>query len=134
VAHFLSESNLEAGRVLEPLRTGAWRVDAAGLSVVATGPGAWQAGDRVAVLVRPERVRLCEAGDAGAVPVEVNAFVGRVEECTFRGASRRYRVRLPHGRAWSVDEPTTGESRVLPPGASVYVSWRPEDCLAILDG
>ncbi|MGH7265451.1 MAG: ABC transporter ATP-binding protein, partial [Candidatus Rokuibacteriota bacterium] len=41
VAHFLGESNLESGRVEAAAGPGAWRVEAGGLPVVATGDRAW---------------------------------------------------------------------------------------------
>jgi ABC-type Fe3+/spermidine/putrescine transport system ATPase subunit len=128
VAHFIGESNLTPGRVAEALGPGAWRVDAGGLPVVATGSGLWQAGDGVVVLVRPERIRL-----GAGTPDGPNRFAGRVEESTFRGASRRYRVRLPTGAVWSVDEPALGAGG-LAVGATVQVSWRAEDCLALPEG
>jgi ABC-type Fe3+/spermidine/putrescine transport system ATPase subunit len=127
VAHFIGESNLAPGRVEAVLGAGAWRVDAGGLPVVATGAGEWKPGDAVVVLVRPERIRLGAAGPEGP-----NRFAGRVEECAFRGASRRYRVRLPTGAVWSVDEPALGEPG-QPVGAAVQAAWRPEDCLALPD-
>jgi putative spermidine/putrescine transport system ATP-binding protein len=127
VAHFIGESNLTPGRVEAVLGAGAWRVDAGGLPVVATGAGEWKPGDAVVVLVRPERIRLGAAGPDGP-----NRFAGRVEECAFRGASRRYRVRLPTGTVWSVDEPALGEPG-HPVGAAVQAAWRREDCLALPD-
>ncbi|HEV8309910.1 MAG TPA: ABC transporter ATP-binding protein [Methylomirabilota bacterium] len=129
VAHFLGESNLESGAIATTLGPGRWRVDAGGLEVVATGAGAWQPGDAVTVVVRPERVRL-DAGEPGAVPGEPNVFPVRIEECIFRGALRRYRVRLPHGGLWSVDEPAGG-APVHAVGTDVRVRWRAEDCLAV---
>ncbi len=128
VAHFVGESNLEAGRVAATLGPGAWRVDVGGLAVVATGPGTWQPGDSVTVVVRPERVRLSAL--AGAAPAR-NEVTGSVEECIFRGPSRRYRVRLPNGRVWSVDEAAGGVELLCPVGAAVRLSWRVEDCLAV---
>jgi ABC-type Fe3+/spermidine/putrescine transport system ATPase subunit len=87
-------------------------------------------GDPVAIAVRPERIRLT-AGAPGAAGA--NAFPGTVEECIFRGPTRRYRVRLPHGRVWSVDEAAAGRPVALPVGAAVWVKWEPADCLAIPD-
>ncbi len=131
VAHFIGESNLEAGKVESLRQPGIVRVDAAGLSVLAAAATPWSPGDPVAIAVRPERIRLIRE-DAGSALSTANAFPGTVEECIFRGPTRRYRVRLPHGSAWSVDEPA-GRAAVLAPGASVQVEWQPEDCLAIPD-
>ncbi len=132
VAHFIGESNLESGKVQEPVSPGTWRVDAGGLSVLATGAGRWQPGDAVAVAVRPEKIRLSAVAPGGG-PEAPNTFAGVVEECIFRGALRRYRVRLPHGRVWSVDEPSTSGTPALPASATVHVQWRPEDCLVVPD-
>jgi ABC-type Fe3+/spermidine/putrescine transport system ATPase subunit len=83
----------------------------------------------VAVAVRPERIRLAPAAPAG--PAADNAVPATVEECIFRGALRRYRVRLPHGRLWSVDEAAAGDGVVHPVGTPVRLSWRAEDCLVL---
>ena len=131
VAHFIGESNLESGKVLEAVSASTWRVDAGGLPVLATGRGPWHPGDAVAVAVRPERIRL-----AALIPGSTdapNTFAGSVEECIFRGALRRYRVRLPHGHLWNVDEPSTTGTPALEATATIRVQWRPEDCLVIAD-
>jgi ABC-type Fe3+/spermidine/putrescine transport system ATPase subunit len=129
VAHFLGESNLESGRIEAAAGPRAWRVDAGGLPVVATGDGAFSPGDAVAVAVRPERIRIRPTA-ADRRP-GANAFPATVEECVFRGALRRYRVRLPHGGVWSVDEPAQAAAPPHAAGAGVDVAWRPEDCLAL---
>jgi ABC-type Fe3+/spermidine/putrescine transport system ATPase subunit len=131
VAHFIGESNLESGKVQEAVSPSTWRVDAGGLPVIATGKGPWHSGDAVAVAIRPEKIRLAQV-TSGATDAP-NSFAGVVEECIFRGALRRYRVRLPHGRVWSVDEPSTSGAPALAPSAAVRVQWRPEDCLAVSD-
>jgi spermidine/putrescine ABC transporter ATP-binding subunit len=132
VAHFIGESNLESGKVQAAVGPAMWRLDAGGLSVLATGAGRWQPGDAVAVAVRPEKIRLAPVTPGGGAEAP-NTFAGVVEECIFRGALRRYRVRLPHGRVWSVDEPSTSGTPALPASATVRVQWRPEDCLVVPD-
>ena len=131
VAHFIGESNLESGKVQGAVSASAWRVDAGGLPVIATGSGPWHPGDAVAVAVRPEKIRLAPA-TSGATEAP-NTFAGVLEECIFRGALRRYRVRLPHGRVWNVDEPSTSGTPALAATAPVLLQWRPEDCLAVPD-
>lgn len=126
VAHFIGESNIESGKVEAVPESGAVRVDVGGLSLLATGPG-WRVGDGVAVAIRPERIRLsAEPAAAGR-----GELTGEVLEVVFRGALRRYRVRLPHGRIWSVDEPAMGGGAAFSAGSHVVMTWRPEDCLAI---
>ena len=99
---------------------------------MATAERTWSPGDAVAVAVRPERVRLRSGGRLGP-PQGPNELSGTVEEVVFRGPLRRYRVRLPHGGLWSVDEPATTEAPAFARGADVTVAWRPEDCRAIPD-
>jgi spermidine/putrescine ABC transporter ATP-binding subunit len=129
VAEFLGESNVEAATVHEALGPGRFRVEAGGLGLHAAGAGTWSPGVPVAVAVRPERIRLAPAGPAA--PAADNAVAGTVEECIFRGALRRYRVRLPHGRLWSVDEAAAGDGVVHAAGTAVRLSWRAEDCLLL---
>jgi spermidine/putrescine ABC transporter ATP-binding subunit len=131
VAHFIGESNLESGKILEAVSSSTWRVDAGGLPVIATGRGGWRSGDAVAVAVRPEKIRLLPV-TSGAT-VAPNTFSGMVEECIFRGALRRYRVRLPHDRLWNVDEPSTSGTPLLSETATIGVQWRAEDCLVLPD-
>ena len=132
VAHFIGESNLETGIVRAPAGPGRWRVDAGGLDVVAPAEQPWTPGAAVAIAVRPERVQL-QRGAPFGVPRRANEVPGTVEEVVFRGPLRRYRVRLPHGALWSVDEPVATDAAALERGAAVTVSWRPEDCRAIPD-
>lgn len=130
VAHFIGESNLESGTVRGAESPGRYRVEAGGLSVLATSDSSWNSGDAVAVAVRPERVHL-NATKPGATSAAVNAAQGTLEECIFRGAIRRYRVRLPRGQLWSIDEPATSGAPLFPVGTQVQMVWRAEDCLAI---
>jgi spermidine/putrescine ABC transporter ATP-binding subunit len=126
VAEFLGESNVEPATVREPLGPGRVTVEAGGLALRAATTAAWPPGAAVALAVRPERIRLLPA--AAAAPPADNAVAGTVEECIFRGALRRYRVRLPHGRLWSVDEAASGEGPVHAAGTPVRLAWRAEDC------
>ncbi|HZS33087.1 MAG TPA: ABC transporter ATP-binding protein [Methylomirabilota bacterium] len=133
VAEFLGDSNLERGTVTGPAGDGRWRVDCGGLALTAAAPRTWTPGSRVAVAVRPERVRVRRPGDPGPES-PANTCPGVIEEVIFRGALRRYRVRLPHGSLWSVDEPAAGDVPApLGAGAAVTLGWRPEDCAAIPD-
>jgi putative spermidine/putrescine transport system ATP-binding protein len=118
--------------VRAPAGPGRCRVDAGGLEVVATAERTWSPGAAVAIAVRPERVQLRRGAPLG-VPSRPNEVPGTVEEVVFRGPLRRYRVRLPHGGLWSVDEPAAAGAAPLERGSAVTVTWRPEDCRAIPD-
>jgi spermidine/putrescine ABC transporter ATP-binding subunit len=91
-------------------------------AVVADGPGA-APGARGTLAVRPEAIHLL--GPDEAVPGGLNAAPGRVQEVTYLGAARHYRVALDTGHELSVVQQNTG--RPAPrPGAPVVAAWAPE--------
>jgi putative spermidine/putrescine transport system ATP-binding protein len=130
VAGFIGEANVEAGHVTAAEGAKAWRADAGGIAVIGSGTGSWRTGAAVAIAIRPERIRLEPAAADGGTTA-VNRVGGTIEECIFRGALRRYRVRLGPGRVWNVDEPAAGGQPPLAAGATVSLSWRAEDCRVI---
>jgi len=119
VADFLGTSNflpvtIEAIGAASAVRTES------GLKLEAAPPAAGRIGDRLVLSLRPERVRLVEAGAAQALAR------GFVTEASFFGNAQRYVIRLAGGETLVATRPSLGEPMV-PPGAQVGVRWSPSD-------
>ncbi|GIU91099.1 MAG: polyamine-transporting ATPase [Acidimicrobiia bacterium] len=115
VAQFIGEMNFIAGEVRDgrffsPELEGVPAPDAD------AGP-VWLA-------LRPEKIVLRES--PGATPVELE---GRVETTTFFGSLTHCYVRLP-GREEPVVVTAPGP-RTFQPGATVWMTWRPEDAVLL---
>ena len=78
VARFVGHANLWNGRVIGPDRVET------PLGNLVTAPHGRSAGESVAVLVRPERLRI------GAAPSDINSFRGSVTRDRFFGSFRRF--------------------------------------------
>ncbi|ENC9555833.1 ABC transporter ATP-binding protein [Aeromonas hydrophila] len=76
-------------------------------------------GDAQQMMVRPERIRLAEAGTPG--------WSGEVREVEYLGPFVRYRVDLGEQLELIVNHPNEGQAR-LPRGARVSLSW-PEQAI-----
>ena len=76
-------------------------------------------GDAHQMMVRPERIRLTEAGTPG--------WSGEVREVEYLGPFVRYRVDLGEQLELIVNHPNEGQAR-LPRGARVSLSW-PEQAI-----
>ncbi len=118
VAGFLGVSNLLAGVVSGAATV---RLDGAGETRVA--PALPPVGTRVAIGVRPEKLRV--GGDG------VNTLSGTVFECAYIGVSTQYLLDTPAGRitvyAQNVDAGTT----VAEPGDALTVNWDPESTFVL---
>ena len=117
VARFLGESSLFHGTVIDP-RT----VDVGGRRVVA-GRGDADSGATVAVVVRPERIRIVV--DPGAPPAG-NAVPGRVLQHIYLGNSRKVEVRLPDDTVVLVRE-SAGSITRAEPGQDVWLTFGPDN-------
>ncbi len=121
VAGFIGTANLLPATVVETTQ-GRCVVHAPGcgpVSVAVAGV-AFQRGQRVALVLRPERLRLHRAPVAGAVALDAV-----VRELTFQGATIRCGLRTSTGEPLEVHlGPADGESPGL--GDRVQVSW-PDD-------
>lgn len=128
VANFLGTSNLIEAEV----------ASAAGDEVVATAggtalrlprrrcPDGTRTGGRLLVGVRPEKISLLPAGEAGTVAPGRNTVTGRVTDSSFIGVSTQYVVESPAGKAVEVYAQNTGQRTGLGPGAEVILHWDPE--------
>ncbi|MNQ67543.1 Spermidine/putrescine import ATP-binding protein PotA [compost metagenome] len=76
-------------------------------------------GDSQQMMVRPERIRLSEAGSPG--------WSGEIREVEYLGAFVRYRVDLGERLEIIVNHPNEGQAR-LARGAQVSLSW-PEQAI-----
>jgi putative spermidine/putrescine transport system ATP-binding protein len=108
VADFIGASNLIFGTI-----TADGRMESAEGVLPLPGNCAARAGQQVALVVRPEKLLLCNSDDGN--------LSGRVEESIYAGAETRLLVRLPGGTLMTVRRATG-----LPPvaiGEHVFMCW-----------
>ena len=139
VAQFIGEINLFEGRVAEA-RDGVVRIETSEGVLTAHPPGrACAVGDKLAVAVRPERLRF--TGDAtphpnpppqgGRESEAANLLSGVVHDCVYRGDRRVFRVRLGSGAMARVAQPANAPAPDA--GDKVTLAFGADDCV-ILDG
>lgn len=126
VANFLGTSNLIEAEVLE---TGADVVVTAGGGKLRV-PGdrctsAARQGGKVLVGVRPEKISLAHADDAGSIADGRNRVTGRIVDSSFIGVSTQYVVNSPAGAELQVYEQNVDRRAGLLPGAEVVLHWNP---------
>ncbi|MEX0170267.1 ABC transporter ATP-binding protein [Streptomyces sp. LMG1-1-1.1] len=126
VANFLGTSNLIEAEVLET-----------GSDVLATAGGgklripgdrctsAVRQGGKVLVGVRPEKISLAHADDAGSIADGRNRVTGRIADSSFIGVSTQYVVNSPAGAELQVYEQNIERDTRLVPGAEVVLHWNP---------
>jgi putative spermidine/putrescine transport system ATP-binding protein len=120
VAEFLGESNVFRGRAQ---RNGSgWVVESDSYALRAPAPDGLEPGQPAALVVRPERARLLDAGEAPGDGE--NVLSGRVRQVVYLGAARKVVVDLDASGAATVRESAAVERR-LEPGDLVRVAWRP---------
>ncbi|MEU9981284.1 ABC transporter ATP-binding protein [Streptomyces sp. NPDC050856] len=126
VANFLGTSNLIEAEVVE----------AAADIVVTAGGGRLRlpagrcsaptaTGGRLLVGIRPEKISLAHADDAGTLPEGRNKVTGRIVDSSFIGVSTQYLVDSPAGSALQVYEQNIERDSRLAPGAEVVLHWNP---------
>ncbi|MEE1793830.1 ABC transporter ATP-binding protein [Streptomyces sp. BE308] len=126
VANFLGTSNLIEGEIVS---TGAELVVSAGgakLRLPAERCSAPTAnGGRLLLGVRPEKISLAHAEDAGSIADGRNRVTGRIVDSSFIGVSTQYVVRSAAGQALQVYEQNVERRAGLAPGAEVVLHWNP---------
>ncbi|MDT9690954.1 ABC transporter ATP-binding protein [Streptomyces sp. P9(2023)] len=127
VANFLGTSNLIEAEVAE---TG-------GSDLVVTAGGGKlrlptdrckatvRTGGKVLVGVRPEKISLAHADDAGTIGDGRNRVTGRIVDSSFIGVSTQYVVNSPAGAELQVYEQNIERDARLVPGAEVVLHWNP---------
>ncbi|GLX51982.1 polyamine-transporting ATPase [Streptomyces hygroscopicus subsp. hygroscopicus] len=83
------------------------------------------AGGRVLVGIRPEKISLAHADDAGAVPEGRNRLTGRIVDASFIGVSTQYVVESRACAELSVYVQNVERDARLVPGADVVLHWSP---------
>ena len=128
VAEFLGAANL-----LDATSTGA----ADGFAVVTLDglPGAFKAsaahppaaGARLAVAIRPEKIRLCDAVSAAE-----NKLQGKIKDVAYIGDVSTYNIQLANGRMIRVQTTNDKRGAAMPAeGAELWLSWDAADAVVI---
>ncbi|MDI9888322.1 ABC transporter ATP-binding protein [Streptomyces sp. HNM0645] len=128
VANFLGTSNLIEAEVAE----------AAGGQVVVTAADAKlrlpsarcatmpSAGGKLLVGVRPEKISLAHADDAGEITEGRNRFTGKIADSSFIGVSTQFVIDSPVCPELEVYVQNVERDPRLVPGAEVVLHWNPE--------
>ena len=83
-------------------------------------------GGKVLVGVRPEKISLTHADEAGEIPAGRNRITGTIADSSFIGVSTQYVVESPAGTALQVYEQNIERDSRFQPGAEVILHWNPE--------
>ncbi|MFE2357608.1 ABC transporter ATP-binding protein [Streptomyces parvulus] len=84
-----------------------------------------QAGGKVLVGVRPEKVGLTHADEAGSIPEGRNRVTGRISNSSFIGVSTQYVVDCAACPEFEVYAQNIDRDARLVPGADVVLHWNP---------
>jgi spermidine/putrescine transport system ATP-binding protein len=83
------------------------------------------AGGKVLVGVRPEKISLTHADDAGEIPGGRNRITGRIADSSFIGVSTQYVVDSPVCPDFEVYAQNIDRDARLVPGTEVVLHWNP---------
>ncbi|RII09617.1 Spermidine/putrescine import ATP-binding protein PotA [Streptomyces sp. YIM 130001] len=127
VANFLGTSNLIEAEI------GATSSDdlvlEAGDGKLALPAGRCQAatttGGKLLLGIRPEKITLTHADDAGTVPEGRNRITGRITATSFIGVSTQYVIDSPVAEGLEVYAQNIERDTRLAPGAEVVLHWNP---------
>ena len=135
VADFIGESNILRGRFERDGDGGwlardawRWRVGAA-----AAARASLDAGSAAALVVRPERLRIVGADDAGAAATGANSVEASVRDALYLGSTRKYELTLQDGQAATVRQQVVGGEQVWQPGDRVGLTWAVDDAVLVSD-
>ncbi|MEV4441442.1 ABC transporter ATP-binding protein [Streptomyces sp. NPDC049577] len=127
VANFLGTSNLITADVLDAsgadlvLRAADTKLALPAKRCTATA----RVGEKLLVGIRPEKITLTHADDAGTVPDGRNRVTGRITESSFTGVSTQFLVDSPVATGLSVYQQNIERDTRLVPGAEVVLHWNP---------
>ncbi|MEV5240215.1 ABC transporter ATP-binding protein [Streptomyces cinnamoneus] len=127
VANFLGTSNLITADVLGTagddvlLRVGDTKLTLPATRCTAIA----RTGEKLLVGIRPEKITLTHADDAGTVADGRNRVRGRIAQSSFTGVSTQYLVDGPAGTGLCVYAQNIERDSRLVPGAEVVLHWNP---------
>ncbi|HEX3954862.1 MAG TPA: ABC transporter ATP-binding protein [Stellaceae bacterium] len=121
VADFIGGANILDGRIAS-VGGGLTTAEADGLLIRIGANSGWTTGHPVALILRPERVRVGDAARGSA-----NRFDGVVEQAVFVGDASRLTIRLDGKAAVTAKVSYTGAVSRYAPGDRVPVGWDADD-------
>ncbi|MGY5127944.1 ABC transporter ATP-binding protein [Streptomyces nigrescens] len=130
VANFLGTSNLIEAEVVEAgdRQHGELLLKAADATLrlpAARCSASARKGEKVLAGVRPEKVSLTHADDAGSITDGRNRLPGRIKDASFIGVSTQYVVVVPGLGELAVYEQNVERDGRLVPGADIVLHWSP---------
>jgi spermidine/putrescine transport system ATP-binding protein len=128
VAGFIGISNIIEGTV-ESSSDEVLLINLCGVVITAHGNGASR-GERVRVMVRPEKIRLSLNGSSGAIE---GAIEGEIESAIYLGDSTQWRIVLEGGQTITALEQNREPFRSYEnrAGQKVSVSWEPGSAVVL---
>lgn len=127
VANFLGTSNLIEAEVDTKsgdeivLRAGGGKLSLPAVRCSA----ATTTGGKVVVGIRPEKISLTHADDAGSIPEGRNRVTGTIADTSFIGVSTQYVIDSPVCPEFEVYAQNIDRDARLVPGAEVVLHWSP---------
>ncbi|MEU6240423.1 ABC transporter ATP-binding protein [Streptomyces sp. NPDC047024] len=88
-------------------------------------------GEKVLAGIRPEKIALTHADDAGSVPGGRNRLTGTIADAGFIGVSTQYMIDSPVAGALAVYAQNVERDTRLVPGAEVVLHWNPAHTFAL---
>ena len=133
VADFIGESNILRGTYEADGGAGGWIAREGGrwrVGSAATARSELASGAAAALVVRPERMHILEAG---APSDGVNVLEGTVDEVLYLGPDTKYQLAMAWGQRVAIREPREGDGRELQRGDRARVAWSVDDGLLVAD-
>ena len=132
VANFLGQANLVPGKTSGKSGDDLI-VEASGLRFAIPQDRCFAEGTDAIVGVRPEKIRILDAVDAGQVPEHHNQLIGRVTDVSYTGVSTQYLVMAPWEQELIVFEQNVVVGDRSEVGDEVVLHWSPRHTFG-LDG
>jgi spermidine/putrescine transport system ATP-binding protein len=127
VASFIGHTNLLDGTVAETRNTGVCYVDCRGVKLPCTAMQQFEAGQKVTLALRYEKIRI--AGDMA----DESAISAVVSDCTYMGTAVRVESKLANGLILTADITDTEHGRKIRPGDQLKLTYGKTAAVAVAD-